>query len=373
MQIEPRPFLDFYNEHAIIPTNLNLPDQENFFAHRNYLLRTLGVPPLLLKKSKILEVGPGSGEKMVHLLSLNPSIYSAVDGNLKSCERIKQIASKTNFKGIINVNFIDFFDYSDSELYDLALSEGTVPFQIDPLKFLSKLLKFLNPGGILLFTCADEISVLAELLRRAIVRKLGLLTTNLESSAINISNFFSLDLDHLVGMTRVRTDWAIDQMIHPWIGEPLSIASALTELSNKVRFLGSSPKFSSDWRWYKSPGCIDDETNKQIISDFISKSHNLVDMRIVSAPINNNQNLDLSIFSKNIYDLVRTDEWNKKSDTILMSSCEKILDLLPEDAPETKISLQSFIKFLVSYNPNDLAEFRPWWGRGQQYVSLIKV
>ena len=255
----------------------------------------------------------------------------------------------------------------------MALSEGTVPFQIDPLKFLSKLLKFLNPGGILLFTCADEISVLAESLRRAIVRKLGLQTTNLESSAINISNFFSLDLDHLVGMTRVRTDWAIDQMIHPWMGEPLSIASALTELSNKVRFLGSSPKFSSDWRWYKSPGCIDDDTNKQIISDFISKSHNLVDMRIVSAPINNKQNLDLSIFSKNIYDLVRTDEWNKKSDTILMSSCEKILDLLPEDAPETKISLQSFIKFLVSCNPIDLAEFRPWWGRGQQYLSLIKV
>lgn len=367
-----KPFLSFYTKHSIIPTTLNIPDTETFFAHRSYLLRTLGIPPSLLKGCKILELGPGSGEKMHHLLSLNPSVYNAVDGNLESYERIKKVAAQSNFHESIKVRNIDFLDYSDSQRYDFVLAEGTIPFQLEPLKFLFKLLDFLKPGGILLFTCADEISVLSELLRRAIVRKSKLLTSNLQLSAVTISEFFSQDLDNLIGMTRIRTDWAIDQMIQPWIGEPLSIATALTELSNKVKFLGSSPKFSTDWHWYKSPEVLDNALDQKIISDFISISHNLLDSRIISAPRRVNQNLDLSKFAKTVYDLVRTSDWDEKSDQLLLACCERILDFLPDDAPETRQSLQSFIKFLDTGNSGDLTNFRSWWGRGMQYVSVIK-
>ena len=77
-----RPFLDFYEKHKIIPTTLDITHKQKFFAQRNFLFETLGIPPRLLNGTRILELGPGTGQKAEHLLSLQPAVYVGVDNNL---------------------------------------------------------------------------------------------------------------------------------------------------------------------------------------------------------------------------------------------------------------------------------------------------
>ena len=60
-----RPFLDFYRKHLVIPTKLQIADQNKFFKQRNFLFETLGILPHFLSGSNILELGPGTGQKAV--------------------------------------------------------------------------------------------------------------------------------------------------------------------------------------------------------------------------------------------------------------------------------------------------------------------
>ena len=47
--------------------------------------------------------------------------------------------------------------------------------------------------------------------------------------------------------------------------------------------------------------------------------------------------------------------------------------LLRDHSPITARSLSSFIRYLQleMRKESDLAEFRKWWGRGQQYLSCV--
>ncbi|MFM8689130.1 MAG: hypothetical protein ACKODR_10310, partial [Acidimicrobiaceae bacterium] len=57
MSNKARPFLDFYEKHSVIPTKLEITDQEGFFKQRDFLFETLGIPKHFLKGSKFLELG----------------------------------------------------------------------------------------------------------------------------------------------------------------------------------------------------------------------------------------------------------------------------------------------------------------------------
>ena len=55
---------------------------------------------------------------------------------------------------------------------------------------------------------------------------------------------------------------------------------------------------------------------------------------------------------------------------------KKIKLLLPENFKITKIAIDDFVKsfksFYVKPDCNQFKIFKNWWGRGTQYVSLIK-
>ena len=73
MNSKARPFLDFYEKYSVIPTKLEITDQDKFFRQRDFLFETLGIPTHFLRGSKFLELGPGTGQKASHLLSLDPA------------------------------------------------------------------------------------------------------------------------------------------------------------------------------------------------------------------------------------------------------------------------------------------------------------
>lgn len=372
MSNKARPFLDFYEKHSVIPTKLEITDQEKFFKQRDFLFETLGIPKHFLRGSKFLELGPGTGQKAVHLLSLDPALYVAVDNNYASINATRKVIAESGFIGASKIIDSDFLNFVDTENYDLVIAELVVPTQNDPLLFLNKLSTFLAPGGVLIFTCMDPISLLSETLRSAIVKNLQLIDNNVQRSAARIVTFFEQDLNLLHGMNRKRTDWAIDQMIKPPVGSLLDLPSALDSLANVAEFHGSSPRFTEDFRWYKSLEVSEVSISKVAIANYWKKCHNFLDFRTLCPEVAPNDNKLLFQLSDDIYSAVHEGTWGQDSREIVESRCREILKLVSANCQLTSASLESFLSYWHSGEAEKLRDFRPWWGRGTQYVSVIK-
>ena len=367
------PFLHFYGKHGIIPTHLEVPDIVKFYLIRDRLFETIGVAPSLIKGCDILEVGPGSGEKTTHLLSKSPNSYTAVEGNPASAKAIKNLllAFEPNIGTFLHE--VDFLDFESETKFDFVIAENVVPFQIEPSKFLLKLIDYVRPGGLLIFNCVDGISMLSESLRRILCRKLNLIDSNLTASGERIADFFSADLGQLPGMSREKTDWAIDQMIHPYSGKLISISESLNSLMSFARYLGSSPSFFTDWRWYKDTSFLNEEQNQPVIDSFSSLQHNLIDNRETSAARSIKENKTLDEISSRVFELSKVNTWDHAFDQQLNVYCKAILQNLSKEQKLTRQALNGFCTFLETGDGKDLAAFRKWWGRSMQYVSVIRI
>ena len=367
-----RPFLDFYKKHRIIPTSLDITHKQKFFAQRNYLFETLGIPTRFLNGTQLLELGPGTGQKAEHLLSLNPASYTAIENNPESIKSTRIMIEKSGYLGTATVTSADFSDYADANQYDLILAELVVITQLDPLLFLEKLVNLLRPGGVLVYTCSDSISLLSEILCRAIVNKLEMVSDNLRDSADAIANFFRPDLNSLDGMNRSHTDWAIDQIIKPTIGPQMTIADSLKSFQNEAVFHGSSPRFVEDYRWYKDPDSSIGSLNSVAIENFWAKCHNFIDYRFNYKSLNSQVNQDIHAATNRLYSTVAEATWSYESEQTVTTNCQEIQSLIFENCQETNLSLESFLKYWRTENVLDLEPFRPWWGRGTQYMSVMR-
>lgn len=367
-----RPFLDFYEKHSVIPTKLEITDQQKFYKQRDFLLETLGIPTHFLKGSNILELGPGTGQKAAHLLSLNPSSYTAIDNNPSSVSATKEVIARSGYKGVSRVINSDFLDYKGKDKYDLIIAELVIPTQLEPIRFLHQLIDHLVPGGLLIFTCMDPISLLSETLRSSIVKDLKLVDDDLQHSANRIVHFFSEDLDLLPGMNRRRSDWAIDQIIKPPVGPILDLPSGLESLSKVAIFHGSSPRFTEDYRWYKSPDISVDNLSKIAIQNYWEKCHNFLDFRTTIGAAKAEENKLLFDLCSDVYFAVHQRKWDLSSRKVVETRCEEIKNLISSTLSSTTESLDSFLLYWFSGHSKDLKEFKPWWGRGTQYVSVVK-
>ena len=367
------PFLHFYGKNGIIPTHLEVPDIAKFYLIRDRLFETIGVAPSLIKGCDILEVGPGSGEKTTHLLSKSPNSYTAVEGNPASAKAIKNLllAFEPNIGTFLHE--VDFLDFESETKFDFVIAENVVPFQIEPSEFLLKLIDYVRPGGLLIFNCVDGISMLSESLRRILCRKLNLIDSNLTASGERIADFFSADLGQLPGMNREKTDWAIDQMIHPFSGKLISISESLNSLMSFARYLGSSPSFYTDWRWYKDTSFLNEEQNQPVIDSFSSLQHNLIDNRETSVARSIIENNTLNEISSKVFELSKVNTWDHALEQQLDGYCKAILQNLSKEQTLTRQALKGFCTFLETSDGKDLTAFRNWWGRSMQYVSVVRI
>ncbi len=372
MSNKARPFLDFYEKHEIIPTKLNIDSQSEFFAQRDRLFASLGIPPIFLRGMNILELGSGTGQKALHLLSRMPTSYLAIDNNQRSVMATRDAIRRLNFSGNAEVVDLDFSEYQSSNRYDLVLAELVLDNQLEPTIFLGKLLDATRSLGVLVITCCDPISLLSETIRKAIAHNEDLIDGDLTNSSNRIVEFFRQDLDHLGGMNRVRTDWAIDQLIRPWIGRLLPIPEAIAYVGSTAAFQESSPKFVEDYRWYKDPKISVKSLNENAIQNYWEKCHNFLDSRLSRSRQNVNFNRVLFTICSDLYFEVYTKGWNKDSHSEVLKICLKLKDHICDLEKVINNSLDAFIDYWQSGKVASLQEFRPFWGRGSQYMSFIK-
>lgn len=328
--------LDFYREHRVSPVTQDVTDRQAHFARRAHLYRSLGLPPMAIQGTSVLEVGPGSGENALYTLSLQPNVtYDLIEPNHVAAERLRALLP-ANLVNIVESKLEHIEPYP---AWDLVLCEGLLGLcGSDPLALLEKLTGFVKPGGVLVITCIDAISDHSEVLRRALAQKYINSSMTLAEKVEALRPVFTPHLATLKGMTRSVDDWIIDNILNPAsIGPTFSIPDALTYLDGRFEVLGCNPRFLMDWRWYKEA----EAGNAWAIKSYWKNCHNLLDYRRTSPEREASENRDL------------------------MAQCAE---------------KRACVKALEDGWPVAAQYFQPpeqinsaWFGRGQQYLSLVRV
>jgi SAM-dependent methyltransferase len=280
-----RGFLDYYGSRGVIPVSQAAVGLEVRRRQRLGLYRTLGIPALAFRGSRVVEFGPGTGDNSEIAVSLGPASYDLVDGNEAS---VRALAAKLTdgrldpaICRLVHADFNDErIDGVEHGAYDVVIAEGCIPGQEDPVATLRRVARYAAPDGLLIVTTADEISVLAEHCCRFVMAPvLAARGGDFDGSLEVACTIFEPHLSSLPSRSRSTRDWVIDMLLHPLPANwTLSIDEALLALED-FQFHGSSPRFSTEWRWYKALES-DRPGNGPVVDNWRSLAHLVIDHRI---------------------------------------------------------------------------------------------
>jgi len=372
-------FIDFYRSNKISPVRQHLDNLESHFSRRRLLYQYLGIAPNYITGSDIIEFGPGSGHNALYTSSLQPKRYVLVDGNEYGLDDCK-LNIKNYFPDSLAHEFIhsriEEFDSSDE--FDLVLCEGVIPHQVNPSLFLEHIAENVKTGGMIVITTADYVSSLSEVLRKMMCVYYVDMNIPAVEQVEPLKAVFSSHLDTLVGMSRFYDDWLYDNMIHKWKNRLFSMADAINTLANTFYVQSSSPKFITDWRWYKDICVGNVGINERAIQQYHENVINFIDFRVQNLKTDQRNSLNIQGYCEDLYWLMvsTTENSNTQSYREAAKYCDHIRDALKEISPITADSLNEASLFFSDPDKNSKIienNFKSWFGRAQQYMSFVKI
>jgi SAM-dependent methyltransferase len=373
--------LEFYQKHNVSPVRQDISDLQAHFQRRRSLYFHLGIMSNCIRGRKILEVGPGSGHNSLFTASLDPASYTLVEPNPTGVEHIEKLYSGfPEFEKKLLIKNVSIESYESPNLFDFVFCEGMLPGHPNPVPTLNKLAKLVAPGGALIITCADTLSLFPEMLRRLIGGLLVTPDSTMQEKVSLLMPVFSPHLDTIKGVSRRHDDWIIDTIINPAIsGELLSIPDAISVVKDDFDCFGSSPNFITDWRWYKS--IVGDNTNfnQAAIDQYWENAHNFIDYRDLFSPRSKVENQRLVEICHNTSGKIGKFEKTQEIGLIqeILEDLKTIEEMIGKFSRNTAMAIQEF-KGIISgsaLNKTALKEcvnFASFFGRGQQYLSFLK-
>jgi len=373
-------YLDYYGQHGIIPVRQDTGNLSLHLARRRSLYRHLGLQPFAFRNRRVLEFGPGTGDNALFVASCLPVSYVLVDGNTASFEAIKQKLERGLLPNDrVECHQSEILAYTSATPFDVVLCEGVLPGQPDAAAFLSHIASFVAPEGMIVITTMSPSSLLAEACRRVLKPVFSERFSDSRRLVDELVAFFGPDLRSLRGMSRLHEDWVLDNILHPWPQRiTFSMLEAIATLDAEFDVLGTSPSFMQDWRWYKSIPSSPETWNSIATSEYGRWAGYFLDYRfqptlpgyppaaeLDSACLRALQ-LQHRIWHNNSLDLVA-----EFADTL-----RAIRELIEGAMPETAKSISDFLEGLEDFANGNLeahfGTFRSWFGRGQQYLSLVR-
>ena len=344
----------------------------------------LGLAPALVQDKTILEFGPGNGINSLYTQSLKPKEYVLVDGNPTSLENCVKNFSEafpdsTNYKVVESL--IDNFE-SDQK-FDIVICEGLIPHQHDPVSCAKKAASFTKEGGLFIHTCHDFISFLAERLRSFIAYIQSDSSLAFDQRVDDIALFLKDHFTVLKAMSRTHRDWVIDSTMQTehWHKTPLfSIRDSIKAFEDEFVVFGTSPSFTADLRWYKN---LTDSSDEFLINEhaelyFWEHVHNFIDTRFTFSKREASENKALYQVAVNIQYAI--DRYMEDSSSLHQSQLLELLNQLGQNvaafSKETTRAIDCFtlnLQRVFNKEPAQFTHFHQWWGRGMQFISLLKV
>ena len=360
-------FLEFYGRNNISPVAQNVADLARHFSCRRHLYHHLGIPPIAMRDRRIVEFGCGSGHNSLYIESLKPRHYALVDGNERGiCETAARLRGADE---ILHSKIEDC--RTPEKKFDVVLCEGVIPHQEHPADLARHVASFTAPGGVLVITTADYVSVLSETLRRLIRDTMIDCNAPIDEQLKMLRPIFESHAAHLPGMNRSVDDWIIDTIINPWEHPLFSIEDAIVALGDEFEILGSSPRFLTDWRWYKDLHGSNAQLNAIAIRQYHARGLGLIDCRTEFPPVGKHTQFRVATISRSIFDLMLAAESGHPVDAAnIADRCDELFACLLTASWQTGDALKNAAGYFR--NRDQLIEFAPWFGRGQQYLSFVR-
>lgn len=365
-----------------MPVEQDITDLHKHYSRREALYRSLGIPSAVLKDKDILELGPGCGHNSIFTNLWGPKDFTFLDGSQLAIDKTRNMMNM-HYTSSDNCHYYtqDLESFDHSKLFDFVFCEGVIPGQLEPKKFVKKLSSFLKPGGVLVVTCVDSISVLSELTRRVIAKQIMDKQTFIGNENIAILKpVFERQFTSLKGMSRNIEDWIIDCLISPVIGELFSIEDAISSLGDEFEFYSSSPHFVQDWRWYKNIYLDQRCFNELALKSYNKNIINFLDYRVTIDNVAEAPALELLHISNDLFK--RYKQYQDSGDTSLVSDIicllAKASEIIQPFSQESSSSIthhRTAMEWLLDDKDlGELADFLNcgWFGRGQQYVSFTR-
>jgi hypothetical protein len=373
-------FVEYYSSNDISPVSQDLRGVEYHFKKRRMLYQSLGITERFVNLASVLEFGPGSGHNSIYTASLWPRRYELVEGNPVGLAHTRdQLRSYLNGETVYSFVHSMIENHKTDSPSDLVLAEGLLPFQIDPVSVFKRIASCVCRGGIMVATTASAATCLPETLRRifATLETEGI--DSLEAKVDRLKGELGSHLATLPGANRPIEDWLLDNVLQPFYGRKLfSFEEALIEAGSALEFLGSSPIFVTDYRWYKDrPDGI--SINDNAVRAYRESLARFIDVRYLHSKITIGADLysEIESLCQALYVLANQLQTHPNERARILAECDASLEALRKifialTMTETAQSISEFLSYLRS-GTAQFDKFKMLWGMGQQYLSFTRI
>jgi hypothetical protein len=219
--------------------------------------------------------------------------------------------------------------------------------------------------------------VFPEVLRRVIC---DAIVQNDEPLADKVAKLVPVFRSHyatLPGASRPVEDWLIDSLLDTW-GNPLySFEDAVKALDAEFEVYGGSPKFLTDWRWYKDLNASTAQLNERAVAEYRDNALCLMDCRHVfpaqpqetAAPMRKS-------CEDAFWEMIRIRNSGDRDFSKIIAICDDMVRTAKATLPEISTPIAEVAAYLRAYKTTDpltcFDTFRSFYGRGQQYVSFVR-
>lgn len=126
----------------------------------------------------------------------------------------------------------------------------------------------------------NGISYLSETFRRLFRDRFFDTTDDVHGQASQLIPYLQPHLQHLRGMSRPVEDWILDSIVQP-LQDRLLLVIPEVNMCLKYKFdvYGFSPRFQTDWRWYKEIIGRNRGFNEIALDSYYQNNLNLLDYR----------------------------------------------------------------------------------------------
>jgi len=286
----------------------------------------------------------------------------------------------------IDKNLYEIFEgtveeYKSEEKFDIIIAEGFLHFLQNQSEVVEKIKTLSAENGIVVVTCADEVGLFIETIKRLIAQVLVKDIQDYDSKVDKLTKIFEPQLKFLSGVSRPARDWVQDNLLNPAIvtGNEFTFIDAMKMFGEDYDVLGSSPNMFTDFSWYKNvvfdyKKDFETQYNEKILSFFVAGSPEIKTTEKFGKEIHQ--------LCKEVRELVRKFEESGDNKFVerILEICSvlenKMLEIgeskLSKIFQEAKSSLEEVV-FMSRLNFEKYRNFYVSFGRLQHYIAFQKL
>jgi protein-L-isoaspartate O-methyltransferase len=377
--------LQFYIQNDISPVHYVTGTLREHFERRASLYRSLGLLPLAVRGSRVLEVAVGSGQNSLYLASLHPQSLTLVEPNPTGIREIRKLYAETLVPHTMPTLVESTLqDYQPVDKFDVVICENWLGRVPQERALLRELAGMIDVDGMMVVTTQPPVGLLPNFIRRALSAKYSDPRLGFAQRTQTLVAMFEPHLATMKAMTRSVTDWVQDNMINPaYFDLYLTIPDVLAEVGGEMTVVGTAPSFEVDWRWFKSLHGDSRDFNNYMIRQYQAQQHNLLDHEVDFYQPSLELNHQFEAASVAFLESVRSYEHalivGKGGDEELVASqaaLHGVLAYLKDFPAQSRAGIEAGLRLLESHGDywqvaKD-SHFGRLFGRENIYLSMMK-